>query len=188
MLGHGARRLGSSAPNCHDDRADSDHAQQRGATRHDPGVDSAAAAGALRLRGIVVTQDSPRLNQGRRHIPRGRLAARAPVRTRLDAPALGRYLPQVEATVYFCCVEALQNAGKHAGQGASATVHVREKEGGLLFEVTDDGAGFDPDAGSWGAGLTNMTDRLGGIGGSLRIESSPGHGTRVAGTIPRATE
>jgi signal transduction histidine kinase len=112
------------------------------------------------------------------------VAARAPVRTRVESGAIGRYPPQVEATVYFCCLEALQNAGKHAGEAASAAVRVTEKEGGLLFEVSDDGAGFDPAAGGWGSGLTNMTDRLGGIGGSLRIESSPGQGTRVAGTIP----
>jgi signal transduction histidine kinase len=112
------------------------------------------------------------------------VAARAPIRTRLEAAALGRYPPQVEATVYFCCLEALQNAGKHAGEAASAAVCVLEKQGGLLFEVTDDGAGFDPAGGAHGSGLTNMTDRLGGIGGSLKIESAPGRGTRVAGTIP----
>jgi signal transduction histidine kinase len=112
------------------------------------------------------------------------VAARAPVRARLEARALSRYSPQVEATVYFCCLEALQNASKHAGEAASATIRILEKEGGLLFEVADDGAGFDPASGGWGSGLTNMTDRLGGIGGSLRIESSPGRGTRISGTIP----
>jgi signal transduction histidine kinase len=112
------------------------------------------------------------------------VAARAPVHTRLEAGVLSRYPPQVEATVYFCCLEALQNAGKHAGDAASATVRVVEKEGGLLFEVADDGAGFDPAAGGHGGGLTNMADRLGGIGGSLRIESSPGGGTCIAGAIP----
>jgi signal transduction histidine kinase len=112
------------------------------------------------------------------------VAARAPVHTRFEAGVLGRYPPQVEATVYFCCLEALQNAGKHAGDAASATVRVFEKEGGLLFEVADDGPGFDPAAGGHGGGLTNMADRLGGIGGSLRIESSPGAGTCIAGAIP----
>jgi len=112
------------------------------------------------------------------------VAARAPIRTRLETAVTGRYPPEVEATVYFCCLEALQNAGKYAGRAASATVRVLEKEGGLLFEISDDGAGFDPDRRASGAGLANMTDRLGAIGGSLRIESSPGQGTRVAGTIP----
>ena len=109
---------------------------------------------------------------------------RAPVHTRLEAEGIGRYPPQIESTVYFCCLEALQNVGKHAGEAGSATVRVSEKEGGLLFEISDDGAGFDPAAVARGAGLTNMTDRLGAIGGTLRIESGPGQGTRIAGAIP----
>jgi signal transduction histidine kinase len=109
---------------------------------------------------------------------------RAPVRTRVETEGIGRYPPQVESTVYFCCLEALQNVGKHAGEAGSATVRVWEKEGGLLFEVSDDGAGFDPEAVARGAGLTNMTDRLGAIGGTLRIKSAPGRGTRIAGAIP----
>jgi signal transduction histidine kinase len=112
------------------------------------------------------------------------VVARAPVPTRLEAVSIGRYAPQLEATVYFCCLEALQNAGKYAGEAASATVRVSENEAGLLFEVSDDGAGFDPDRSAPGAGLTNMTDRVGAIGGSLRIEASPGHGARIAGAIP----
>jgi signal transduction histidine kinase len=109
---------------------------------------------------------------------------RAPVHTRVEAEGIDRYPPQVESTVYFCCLEALQNVGKHAGEAASATVRVWEKEGGLVFEVSDDGAGFDQAAVVRGAGLTNMTDRLGAIGGTLRVESDPGRGTRVTGAIP----
>ena len=112
------------------------------------------------------------------------VAARAPVRTRLEAPAIGRYPPQVEATVYFCCLEALQNAGKHAGEAASATVRVWEEEGGLASRSRTMAAGFDPAEAASGAGLANMTDRLGAIGGSLGIESAPGRGARIAGTIP----
>ena len=65
---------------------------------------------------------------------------------------IGRYPPQVESTVYFCCLEALQNVGKHAGEAGSAMVRVCEKEGGLLFEISDNGAGFDPAAVARGAG------------------------------------
>ena len=79
----------------------------------------------------------PRLSPSSRRAPPSHAA-----RTR----GSGRYPPQVEATVYFCCLEALQNAGKHAGDAASATIRVREEEGGLLFEVADDGAGFNPAA------------------------------------------
>ena len=60
--------------------------------------------------------------------------------------------------MYFCCLEALQNAGKHAGAGADATVTVREDEGALLFEVADDGAGFDAEARrTAGHGFVNMS-------------------------------
>jgi signal transduction histidine kinase len=114
----------------------------------------------------------------------GAAVGRTSIPARVDADADRRYPPDVEATVYFCCVEALQNAAKYAGRGARATVRVWEEEGGLLFEVADDGAGFADDGG--GAGLTNMRDRLGAIGGSLRVESQPGHGTKVVGTIPLA--
>jgi signal transduction histidine kinase len=100
------------------------------------------------------------------------------------ASAARRYDPAVEAAVYFCCLEALSNAAKHAGEGARATVRVWEDDGDLRFEVADDGSGLDPARGGGGAGLTNMRDRLGAIGGSLRIESVPGRGTIVGGAIP----
>jgi signal transduction histidine kinase len=112
------------------------------------------------------------------------VAGRAPIQTRIEVQPRSRYSPQIEATVYFCCLEALQNAGKHAGRKAIATLAVRETEGALVFEVRDDGSGFSPAHARDGAGLANMTDRLGAIGGSLRVESSPGRGTRVVGTIP----
>jgi signal transduction histidine kinase len=62
-------------------------------------------------------------------------------------------------------------------------VRVWEAESGLLFEVADDGAGLAAES-AHGAGFTNMRDRVGAIGGSLRIESPAGHGTRVLGKIP----
>jgi len=111
-------------------------------------------------------------------------ARRAPIATRIEAATLRRFEPEVEATVYFCCLEALQNAAKHAGEGSRATVRISEHAGGLLFEVVDDGAGLAPQYRSRGAGITNMQDRLGAISGDLRIDSGPGQGTRVIGTIP----
>jgi signal transduction histidine kinase len=100
----------------------------------------------------------------------------------VEANGVTRYPPEVEAAVYFCCLEALQNAAKYAGPGASARVHLWEEAGGLLFEVADDGRGFDASAGD-GAGLTNMRDRLGAVGGTLRVESTPGQGTRIHGAV-----
>jgi signal transduction histidine kinase len=110
--------------------------------------------------------------------------SRAPVLARLEAGAIGRYPPDVEATVYFCCLEALQNVGKHAGPDARATLGVWEEQEGLHFEVADDGSGFDPRTEPRGSGLTNMSDRLGALGGRLSVVSAPGDGTRVAGAVP----
>jgi signal transduction histidine kinase len=110
-------------------------------------------------------------------------ALRAPIPSRVRAYHLGRYPPDVESTVYFCCLEALQNAAKHAGDGATATVRVQVSDGGLVFEVVDDGAGFGAGARE-GMGMTNMRDRVGAVGGSLRVDSAPGEGTTVLGRIP----
>ncbi len=103
---------------------------------------------------------------------------------------VGRFPQEVEAAVYFCCLEALQNAGKHAGEGAAATVTIGRAAGAdgldaLTFTVADDGAGFDP-AGTAGRGhgFVNMGDRLGAIGGTVEVDSTPGRGTRVSGTVP----
>jgi signal transduction histidine kinase len=112
------------------------------------------------------------------------VASRAPIGARVDADGIGRYPPQVEATVYFCCAEALQNAAKHAGADAHATVDVREEQGMLRFEVADDGPGFDPRSAPRGAGLTSMSDRLGALGGRLTIAPGADRGTRVTGAIP----
>ena len=87
--------------------------------------------------------------------------------------------------MYFCCLEALQNAAKHAGEGAEAMITVWEDEGALLFEVRDDGAGFDlASRAHEGHGFVNMGDRVGAIGGSISVESAPGQGTAIRGRIP----
>ncbi len=104
----------------------------------------------------------------------------------VSAGGAGRYPPEVEAAVYFCCLEALQNVGKYAGEGASATVLLAERDGSLFFEVADDGAGFDPASVNGSAGLQNMADRIGALGGELGVESAPGSGARVAGSVPLA--
>jgi signal transduction histidine kinase len=78
----------------------------------------------------------------------------------------------------------MQNACKHAGERASIRLRVREEAGTLTFEVTDDGTGFDAAGRGLGAGLLNMADRLGAFGGRLRVDSAPGQGTRVTGTVP----
>ena len=101
------------------------------------------------------------------------------------AADVGRYAPDVEAAIYFCCLEAMQNAGKHAGADARLRITVTETDGNLCFEVVDDGAGFDMGTGAArGHGFVNMADRLGAIDGRLEVESAPGSGTRISGRIP----
>ena len=110
---------------------------------------------------------------------------RAALPTDVVAEGVGRYDQAIEAAVYFCCLEALQNAGKHAGEGVHATITVREEAGALLFEVADTGAGFELGSGAGrGAGFVNMADRVGAIGGTLSVDSAPGEGTKIGGRIP----
>jgi len=110
------------------------------------------------------------------------IARRSSLPTTVAAQGVGRFAQPVEAAVYFCCLEALQNAAKHAG-ARSASIVVFHGDG-LRFEVRDDGRGFDVDARTYGHGLTNIHDRLVAVGGTLLVESFPGRGTRIAGTIP----
>jgi signal transduction histidine kinase len=94
-----------------------------------------------------------------------------------------RYDAQVEAAVYFCCLEAVQNAVKHAA-ATSVVVELSGDDEGVQFRVTDDGDGFEPRAGTGGTGLVGMGDRLGALGGELAVWSSPGAGTTVQGWVP----
>ena len=101
------------------------------------------------------------------------------------ADDIGRYPAEVEAAIYFSCLEALQNAAKHAGD-ATVELKLWTDSGGLLFSVTDDGPGFDPAVARRGHGFVNMADRLGAIGGTVRWDSKPGHGAAVNGSVPLA--
>lgn len=109
-------------------------------------------------------------------------ARRSLVPTTVRAETIGRYPPELEAAVYFSCLEALQNVAKYA-HASSATVTLTQSNGHLTFEVADDGSGFDPEAVSSGTGLQGIADRLSALHGELTIRSEPGAGTRVRGRI-----
>jgi len=98
--------------------------------------------------------------------------------------SLRRHSETIELAVYFSCLEALQNAAKHAGRGASVGIWLSDGDDGLRFRVEDDGRGFEPARTEPGAGLSNLADRLAAVGGSILIDSAPGGGTRIAGHIP----
>ena len=110
-------------------------------------------------------------------------AGRSPLPVQLSIEGIGRYPSEAEAAVYFCCLEAMQNAAKHAA-GAELTLTLTQGDGALVFEVADNGPGFDVEAAVKGHGYTNMSDRLGALGGSVRWRSAPGEGSRVSGSIP----
>lgn len=102
---------------------------------------------------------------------------------RVNAGGCGRYPQEVEAAVYFCSLEALQNVSKYA-KARATTITLAETNGDLSFRIRDDGVGFDPSAARMGAGLTNMRDRLEALGGVLEITSRPDAGTTVTGRVP----
>jgi signal transduction histidine kinase len=114
---------------------------------------------------------------------------RAPGGVALDlrATGIGRYPAELESAVYYCCLEAIQNATKHGGPGVRISIELREDADGLSFEVRDDGPGFDATTASDGMGLQNMRDRLGALDGRLSITPAGSDGTIVSGVIPLQT-
>jgi signal transduction histidine kinase len=110
-------------------------------------------------------------------------ARKATVPVTVETEGVDRYPKEVEAAVYFCVLEALQNVQKYAG-ASSATVRLRAAADALTFEVEDDGAGFDAKVTKKGSGLTNMSDRLESLGGTVEVVSEPGVRTVVSGRLP----
>jgi len=101
----------------------------------------------------------------------------------ITSNALARFTQEVEAAVYFCCLEAMQNISKHSS-ATSASITLNREEETLRFVVWDNGRGFDPATAQRSSGLQNMTDRIEALGGRLRVESIMGEGTRTIGEIP----
>ncbi|MDN5918588.1 MAG: ATP-binding protein [Pseudonocardia sp.] len=101
-----------------------------------------------------------------------------------------RYPAEIGDTAYFCCLEAVNNARKHA-PGAPVTISIAELDGRLRMTVRDTGPGFTPDPipgigipTSAGRGMRNVRARLAAVGGTFAIDSAPGAGTTVEWTLP----
>jgi signal transduction histidine kinase len=109
-------------------------------------------------------------------------ARKAALPVTIDADGVGRYPQDVEAAVYFSCLEALQNVAKYAEAG-SAAVRLSSRDG-LEFEIRDNGRGFDASSTPLGTGLQGIEDRVAAIGGTLDVCSSLGRGTTITGQIP----
>ena len=101
----------------------------------------------------------------------------------VEAGLDGRYPQEVEAAVYFCCLEALQNVAKYS-HASCALVRLAAKDHQLEFAVQDDAEGFDPNETPRGTGLQGMVDRVEALGGTLEVRSQPGRGATVVGRIP----
>jgi signal transduction histidine kinase len=110
-------------------------------------------------------------------------ARKSPVPVHLELDGIGRYRQDVEGSVYFCVLEALQNVVKYA-QASRVELELRAEPSLLAFSVRDDGVGFDLATAPRGSGVQGMVDRIEAVGGTLEIVSAPGRGTSVAGTIP----
>ena len=90
--------------------------------------------------------------------------------------------------VYLAMREAIRNAVRHSGCSRIG-VTLEARDGELYGEVEDDGEGFDTESQeeatpSWGVGLRSMRERAEMLGGSLRVDSEPGEGTRVDLRVP----
>lgn len=111
------------------------------------------------------------------------LAARTPLPVKIDAAPDERLPAEIEAAAYFVACEAIANAVKHA-QASVIHVSAQRDNGKLVIEVEDDGIGGAHENG--GSGLRGLVDRVEAHGGTLRVESDPGRGTRVIGELPCA--
>ncbi len=110
--------------------------------------------------------------------------ASGPIPVDLTSGDLPRCEPAVEAAMYFCALEAVQNATKHSG-ASRITIDIRNPSGSGLIEltVTDDGGGFALDRPSVG-GLANIRDRIESVQGTVSIVSNVPTGTTVRALIP----
>jgi signal transduction histidine kinase len=105
----------------------------------------------------------------------------------LDCRLERRHRPELETALYFTCLEAAQNIAKHAGPQATARVLVRERGDAVELEVADDGCGFDnarDGRAPSGSGLQGIADRVGALGGDLRVSSVIGQGTVLHARVP----
>ncbi|MGD0701721.1 MAG: GAF domain-containing sensor histidine kinase [Trebonia sp.] len=116
------------------------------------------------------------------------LAGRAHgIEVRLTVADLPELDPRVQAAAFRVAQEALHNALRHSGAG-EVSLTLSRARGRVVLEVTDDGTGFDPELAPPGLGLASMRERAGAVGGTLRVSSAPGKGTRVRLAVPPVTE
>jgi signal transduction histidine kinase len=113
------------------------------------------------------------------------LAHRSAIPVDLDIRAEGRIVEPIEVAAYFVASEALANAAKHS-QASRIDVLLEQREDSLLLSIGDDGVG-GADA-ARGSGLVGLIDRVEALGGSIRLTTRPGKGTKITAEFPRELE
>ena len=109
------------------------------------------------------------------------LAGRSTVPVETALGTRRRFDPAAESTLYFVCAEALANVSKHA-RARGARVQLADRDDGPEVTIVDDGVGGA--AIDRGSGLRGLLDRIEALGGSMSIESRPGHGTTLVARVP----
>jgi signal transduction histidine kinase len=107
------------------------------------------------------------------------------VPVRIESYGLRRYRREVETAVVLTCLEALLNVEQHAA-ATRIRVWLAQGDGGLVFAVIDDGAGFDRKAVERNPGFARMRHHMASVGGAVEVESEPGVGTTVLGRVPES--
>ncbi len=104
-------------------------------------------------------------------------------------PEVGRLQPEKEAAIYRVVQEALHNVAKHA-QAHNVSVRIARDADAVHITVQDDGVGIRPSAarksGDHSFGLAGIRERVSTFGGSVRILSTKGQGTRIEVSLPTA--
>ena len=105
----------------------------------------------------------------------------------LQLAPVGRLAPASERALYFCAVEAMQNAAKHAGAGTRLSLSLARQDSRVELQVEDDGPGRADDAGD-GRGLANLRQRLAEVGGALQLAARQPHGLVLRAWVPCGAE
>ena len=112
------------------------------------------------------------------------VARRSSVRIDIEDSVSDAIDESTQVALYFVCLEAIQNATKHGGDGTSIRIDMTQDDDHLVVEIADDGPGFDNDRHADSRGLLNMADRVGAVGGELIIDSTEGSGSTVTARVP----
>jgi signal transduction histidine kinase len=102
----------------------------------------------------------------------------APVVVEVEGEPLGSLPEPVAVAVYLSCLDAVEDAAAHGGDGVHVHVLLGRSENGVQFTLADDGAGFDSPC------VARIADRLEALGGRLQVESSSEGGTRLTAQVP----